>query len=127
MQRGVSAFRQWFVLCRRLVTQGLQGLPLYLGRIIFAVLISLVYGGSYWKLNQSFLGAKERTTILFIVSALLPALAVGTLPFYSNGSRVGSDARLLLNSSCSSPHQAWSVLLEWSFQVGAMLIGKRHL
>lgn len=84
----ISAGKQCFVLCRRLVTQGLQGLPLYLGRIIFAVLISLVYGGTYWKLDNTFLGAQQRTTVLFIAAAVLPATAIGTLPFYRNASNV---------------------------------------
>jgi len=87
-QTNISAGKQCFVLCRRLVTQGLQGLPLYLGRIIFAVVISLVYGGTYWKLNDTFLGAQQRTTVLFIAAAVLPATAVGTLPFYRNASNV---------------------------------------
>ena len=76
---------QWFTLCRRLVTQGLQGLPLYQARIFASVFITLVYGGSYFGLNYSWRGAEERTTVLFIVAAVLPALAIGTLPFYNNG------------------------------------------
>ena len=71
------------------MTQGLQGLPLYLGRIIFGILVVLIYGGTYWKLNYTFYGAEERTTVLFLVAAVLPALSIGTLPFYHNGTRVG--------------------------------------
>ena len=88
----MSPFRQGFVLCRRLVTQGLQGLSLYLGRIVFAILIALVYGGTYWKLNSSYHGAQQRTVVLFIVSAIIPATAIGTLPFYHNGAAVSLSA-----------------------------------
>lgn len=94
MQFALGAPRQWFVLCRRLVTQGLQGLPLYLGRIIVSIVLALIYGATYWKLNSSFLGAAERTTVLFIASAVLPALAIATVPFYANGAQASSPVRI---------------------------------
>lgn len=116
VQRRISAGAQCFVLCRRLVTQGLQGLPLYLGRIIFSVIVSLVYGGTYWKLNRSFLGAQERAVVLFIVAAVLPALAIGTLPFYTNGTNVRFPSKASLPRQLL-PQNMSNVLLSSQEQV----------
>ena len=55
---------------------------------MLSIIIALAYGGTYWKLNYSFLGAEQRTTVLFIVAAIIPATAIGTLPFYHNGAAV---------------------------------------
>ncbi len=64
--------------------QGLRCFPFYLARIIFTLVLVLVYGGSYVRLGSTYRAAEERATIFFILSCVLPMLALQALPIYTN-------------------------------------------
>ncbi|KAK9808271.1 hypothetical protein WJX73_005701 [Symbiochloris irregularis] len=86
--RPLPAWRQVFVLMRRLVAQGLRCFPLYLSRILLGVVIALIYGGTYSQLNFSFQGAMARLSVFSIVVGFLPMLALTSMPVYHNSVRV---------------------------------------
>lgn len=55
---------------------------------MLAVLLAVVYGGTYFKPDFSFRGLQDRLSVLFIVAGVLPLLAMVALPVYSRNSKV---------------------------------------
>lgn len=73
---------------RRGFTQAFRCFSLYQSRLVLGVLIALVYGGTYSHLPYSFQGLQERLSLLFIVSAILPFLTLGSLPTFAHNDKV---------------------------------------
>lgn len=68
--------------------QGLRCIPLYLSRLVFGFLIALAYGATYHGLSHSWQGVLDRTSLLFVVSAVLPFLTVISMPINASNADV---------------------------------------
>lgn len=55
---------------------------------MLGVLIALAYGGTYSNLPYSFQGLQERSSLFFIVAAILPLLTLGSLPVSAHNDKV---------------------------------------
>ena len=67
-----------------LCMQALRCISVYVGRILMALILSIIYGCTYVHLNTTDDGWYQRSTIFFIVCAVVPFLSITCLPVYDN-------------------------------------------
>ena len=68
--------------------QALKCISIYLGRILMALILAIVYGCTYVQLGTTDFGWYHRTTIFFIVCAVVPFFSITCLPAYDNLTKV---------------------------------------
>ncbi len=77
--------------------QALRCMSIYMARIFMALILAIVYGTTYVNLSTSDSGWYQRTTIFFIVCAVVPLFSITCLPAYDNLTRVSSAFVSFLN------------------------------
>ena len=62
----------------------MRNVALYWGRLALVVGLSIAYAGTYGNLGRSFADVQNREVVFFIVSCVLPFLAILAVPNYAN-------------------------------------------
>eukprot|EP00891_Asterochloris_glomerata_P004825 jgi/Astpho2/4825/Aster-07523 len=106
-KKALSRNLQGKLIQMRCLIQSLRSFSMFQSRLLLIILITLVYGGTYWKPDHTYRqawllclesiscqnplpkrGLEYRLTVLFLASCVLPSLAVLALPVYASNHKV---------------------------------------